>query len=1166
MSSNKSIVLNTNRPGFFTPQVRGTVNESRLAAAQVKDRSFKDFANTNVSSTASFRYGDKVGMVSTQQVPVDYSRFENHTFFHSARAKVNESFDKIINFYPYDGSNRQIEDYEDTLTGFENYVLSLFPKNVGYLVFSGTAVGESSGGTRISVQDSAGAQYTDLASLKTGQTLLNPGNDPFSFEFFINIPEQSNDNQVLVQKITPNSIASGITIALSESSNTEKCNLIFGITSASYNLYAETSIKKGTFQHIYAGYDRHGDKKLHIIKNVDLNTEVTSSKSADFNSLKYVNSTLNIGSGSSVRLDGKSLLFEPKQTFSGSMDEFRYFRSFRSNADINQYKDKNLDFNASDQESKLMLYFKFNEPHGSYAGNNLVLDSSGNSFNSNISNFIVENRLTSSILLPLKKENINRSPVLFPDFQNIVNLNDKLMVTASLYDDFNPNLITKLVPAHYFEEGNTQESFSSVLGKFENTALRGGSAPGTSQLQSSQQLTTFLLIWAKFFDELKIFVDSFSNLKNLSYDEYDSIPDSLLRKVGEIEGFRLPALFKGANVSQLIEGVDLLKDPVRSQKPLLEIQNTVWRRILASIPYIRKTKGTLASVESIFRSAGLEPNNIFLIREYGGTYERRIDKTREQKKDIIKLLTFTGSHSPDLQNLDHQGRPDKKPTLKSGYLSGSRSEPGFPFLAGNASDGLFTTSSFTFEGQYKFDTRDKHFTTQSLARLHVTGTSHSSQFESSVANLLYNSKNNELTLFVVDSPNPGVATPFKNSTLKLKNVSLYDSDLWNISFGISSGDKTGNVNSGSLFLRAAKSSLGKIEKLYTTSAYYNRIVDAGSPTSVFSNISNLNTSGAFIAIGSQSLGGGSFNTFINDENLDPFYKTTNFSGQVGSIRFWSKHLEEKEWKPHVRNPLNFGTNDPEKSYLFESLKSGSFEKLRLQTYTKQNTTASDSSGKFRYFDFSHNNLHLKGSGFEKSKIVVKPERIIFNQMSPYFDLSIADKKIRIRSMSDISRREENPYAITAPVYDVFQGEKTIDDPRFSIEMSVAKGLNDDILRIFSDYDYFENAIGKTNALFSDRYPDLNQVRKLYFENVLDQLDIGRYRGLFRWIDSSFTDLIGGMLPHTTKFMGINFVYENHVLERNRFRYLFDEIYLKSKPIVSDRTLLLSQFVALIKRM
>lgn len=300
--------------------------------------------------------------------------------------------------------------------------------------------------------------------------------------------------------------------------------------------------------------------------------------------------------------------------------------------------------------------------------------------------------------------------------------------------------------------------------------------------------------------------------------------------------------------------------------------------------------------------------------------------------------------------------------------------------------------------------------------------------------------------------------------------------------------------------------------------------------------------------------------------MNSFYKTTNFTGEVGSLRFWSKEISEPEWHAHIRDLANYGTEDPEKSYLFEKTVSGSFEKLRLFTSVKQNTTASDALGNFRYFDFSHDNKHLEGKGFEASKLVVKPRHVIFNALTPYFDLSIADKKSRIRSLSDTSRRDENPYAMTTPVYEVFPGEKTLDDPRFAIEMSVMKGLNENILQIFSNYEYFNDNIGKTNLLFSDRYPALIHMRELYFENVLEKLDLGRYRELFKWIDSSFTDLIGNLLPHTTKFMGINFIYENHVLERNRFKYLFDEIYLKSKPITSDRTLLLSQFVALIERM
>ena len=1314
--SNKSIILNTNRPGFFTPQIKRSSADSTLAASQLRERTFKSFENTNLQSSSSFRYGDKIGLVSTQQLPVDYSKFENHTFFHSAIAKVNESFDKIINYYPYDASNKGVEAFEDELTGFEKHVLNSFPKNVGYLIFSGTKVGETSGGTFLSIKDSVGSEYTSLASVKSGKTLLNPNLDPFSFEFYINVPEEVNDNQIILQKNLKGSIANGMTLALSHSNSSTACDLIFGITSGSGNLYVTSSIQKGRFNHIFAGYDRDNDQKIHIISNGDFKSKSSSPNAYEFDKLLFINSDFLIGSGSSVRLNGSSQLFLPKQTLSASMDEFRYYRSYLDLNQINKFIDSNLDFNKDDKDKKLILYFKFNEPYGTYDGNNLVLDSSGNSFNTSIKNFIVENRLTSSLDLPLRKENVNRSPVLFPSFPEIINLNDSLMVTASLYDDFNPNLITKLVPSHYFEEGNKEEDFNEVLGTFNDLKLTGGSSPGISQIKSSQQLTIFLLVWSKFFDELKLFVDAFSNLKNLSYDEFDSIPDPLLRKAGEMQGIKLPALFKNSNIDQLFEGVDLNKDPVKSQKPLIEIQNIVWKRILASLPFIRTTKGTIESVKSIFKSSGIDPENLFLIREYGGSFERRIDKIKETKKDVIRLLKFSGSNSTESQTLDTQGRPDKKPTLKSNFLSGSRIEIGEPkirrvfatgevdfksnnvadyhsnridlistknklvrytfdssasvttgdvfesggfsftkvginglstkaqiaaqfkaavehvnghggeitvnlsnavaqlkqahadgFVANgsnstivktgmansivtvtgfsggfgfekegndnfhgistNKSDGLFTTSSFTIEGQYKFNINTDNPATQSLMRLHVTGNQLSSQYESAIANLIYNDKSNQLSLFFIDAPNPSNSTPFQSNELVINNINMFDSDLWNISFGFNSGEKTGNPGTGSLFLRAGKSFGGQIEELLQTSSFYDRVLDSGNPTSLFSNIRpDLNASGTFIAIGSQSLGGGTHNTFINDENIDSYYKHTNFTGELGSLRFWSKELSEEEWKSHLRNPMNFGTNNPEKSYLFESIKSGSFEKLRLQTFTKQKSTGSDNNGAFRYFDFSHNNIHLEGQGFEPNKTVVGSEHIIFNTMSPYFDLSIADKKVRVRSLADVSRRDENPYALTTPVYEVFPGERTLDDPRFSIEMSVMKGLNDDIIKIFSDYDYLEKSIGKTNLLFAEKYPDLIQIRKLYFENVLENLDIGKYRELFKWIDNSFTDIIAGLLPHTTKFMGINFVYENHMLERNRFKYLFDEIYLKSKPIVSDRSLSLSQFVAILKRM
>ena len=62
----------------------------------------------DVINTGSFRY-DPSGspLKSTQQLNVDWSKWENHTFFNSAQAKVQTSLNQIINQYPFDGTKSE---------------------------------------------------------------------------------------------------------------------------------------------------------------------------------------------------------------------------------------------------------------------------------------------------------------------------------------------------------------------------------------------------------------------------------------------------------------------------------------------------------------------------------------------------------------------------------------------------------------------------------------------------------------------------------------------------------------------------------------------------------------------------------------------------------------------------------------------------------------------------------------------------------------------------------------------------------------------------------------------------------------------------------------------------------------------------------------------------
>lgn len=108
-------LLLDNKGKFFKPKYRR--NESDLSS-YIQDGSksiFKlsDISNTNFESTSSFRYESNLPIKSSQQLNVDYSLFENHVFFHSAISKVNESFLNILNYYPFNGTEKEIESFED---------------------------------------------------------------------------------------------------------------------------------------------------------------------------------------------------------------------------------------------------------------------------------------------------------------------------------------------------------------------------------------------------------------------------------------------------------------------------------------------------------------------------------------------------------------------------------------------------------------------------------------------------------------------------------------------------------------------------------------------------------------------------------------------------------------------------------------------------------------------------------------------------------------------------------------------------------------------------------------------------------------------------------------------------------------------------------------------
>src|SRR5690606_23716288 len=198
-SSRMSIRPKTYIPSFL---------RSALSGSRPIQLTFSEISDSNLlAHTSSFIY-DPPGspLKSTQQLNVDWSRFENHTFFMSAEAKVNLAFDQIINGYPFDGSRAEIERFFERMTGYDRWVYDQFPKHRGQLHLSGTQVGEDtdgSMGTWIAVKDYRGALFPELASDASGEAVLNPGQGSLTVELHIKPPEEPTPGtQIVFQKIS----------------------------------------------------------------------------------------------------------------------------------------------------------------------------------------------------------------------------------------------------------------------------------------------------------------------------------------------------------------------------------------------------------------------------------------------------------------------------------------------------------------------------------------------------------------------------------------------------------------------------------------------------------------------------------------------------------------------------------------------------------------------------------------------------------------------------------------------------------------------------------------------------------------------------------------------------------------------------------------------------
>lgn len=1040
---------------------------------------------------------------STQQLNVDWSRFENHTFFMPAYIKVNQAFDQIINRFPFDGTQKEVEEFLDSLTGFEKWVFDNFPRYRGALHFNNSY---------ISVIDSAGSLFPAISKKADSKSSVK-GAPCVELQLFL--PAESNENSVIYQKSA--AADKGISLVLSASTSAVSASCYFVVVSGSAVMSASATLQKGAYNHICSYVDTQSGLST---ANIFLKeTLVATSAQNRIDDLGINASNLLIGSGTTISATSPgNFSFVPKTTLSGTMEEFRVFSYPRSVELQNKFASRQL-FASSD----LSLYFRFNEPPPPLTDdpydliNAIVLDSSGNSLHSTVHGFVDSLRVNAATdpLNPMTLERSYLSPVLFPGYPDVVSYNENLLLSASAYDKENPNIITRLVPPHYLLEGAAQDGYGKDV---ENEGMQpygGAGGPGSGVLSPQQLMLSFLYIWSKYFDELKLYVDQFSSLDYVDYESQDSIPDTFLLNKLRREGYNFPSFFVDSNIQQYLNGEDTDRDYSVIESSLKKIQNELTRRVLVSMPSIMSSKGTLSSVRQFLSAVGIDPDNTVKLREYGGPSSRSLNYARDNHKDVSLMLDFSSGGY-----------------LTSSYLVADRVEPGFPQKSNTQNDTLLTSGSWTVEGFFKLPTTVT--SPQSIMRMMSTGSVGGSIYPFCMCNVVSTPQagmSSSLTLYVNDSDKFSPATQTLSIELPLSASGIYDGNKWYVSFGKKRNDAIGQVSS-SYFLRAGVADSAGIVQSYEATGSFREDGNYFEKYDV-----NLNASGSFIAIGTGNVYPYIFMT-------SSIQNTSTFSGRASNVRFWSKALTPTEWKEHVRNYRSTGVDLPNLNYNYVNKLTGSFEKLRLDIINKHDSyLLSGATTPLSFVDYSQNGFGATGYNFLPGTGSFKAEIFESNALSTRYDESSTTEKVRVRSLN-IDNAAFAPWTQLPPVYastDVDMNTPT-DDTRFSVDFSLVDSLNRDMSNIFSSYDVLNNAIGNPNLAFGESYPDLERIQDVYFNRLSGPIDFKTFFEFYKWFDKSIGSFIEQLLPKRTNFKGVNYVVEPHMIERTKVPYFYSENY------------------------
>lgn len=657
-----------------------------------------------------------------------------------------------------------------------------------------------------------------------------------------------------------------------------------------------------------------------------------------------------------------------------------------------------------------------------------------------------------------------------------------LILSASLFDNTNPNQLLKSIPEYLREDANNQnyELFIDMVAQhYDNIWIYHNEI--TQKYNNDNRLENGISkdLVADAIKEfgIKIYQNNFTN---------EDLFTAFLGLTPEGSTFPFPNITGSLPTPTGYEYVDTLISASNDNIPMDDVNKSLYKRIYHNLPYLLKSKGTLPGLRALITSYGI-PDTVLRINEYGGKDKTEFNDWDYYKNEFNYAFNTREnnfiSSSWDL-NTDWNAIDDKASTVmfrfKTNGLTANTPASQSLWYLSNGIEGAALTLTYTGSafnsGSYSGSIVDPYNEYATLSFYPST----------------------------INSPTPvSVYLPF------------YDGEWWSVMV-----NKSGSI--------------------YTLTAQNKVYEDGNNGTALGFNESNsiqgttYNWKDADISYFPVSFSinaSAGYDVAIYDTNVyDGMGSITNtfapFSGSYQEIRYYTTVISSSVFTDYTMNPYSIEGNTVNSSadeLAFRAPLGGDLYTDTISIHPKITgswiQTHSFASNSNFYFDdtpiFEPNNEHF------------------------FYDQPIAGIR---NPISDKIRIENNNFP-TGSVLSQYRSLSQTNSTNstytpginlLEVSFSPQNEINDDIMSQIG-YLNLGEYIGdpKLRSTSAQSYPDLDKLRNDYFQKYTKNYNLTDFIRLIKFFDNSLFKMIKDFVPARTN-LASGVVIKQHLLERNKY--------------------------------